>query len=82
MRSNATAELNKIELDAIILWVKPSRCRTGRRITCLCFQGAVEMLLEAGCPWNLQDKDGYCAGSDILTLYRVRECVGSFAFSK
>eukprot|EP00967_Tisochrysis_lutea_P105678 scaffold161319_cov16-Tisochrysis_lutea.AAC.1 len=23
---------------------------------------AVEMLLEAGTPWNLLDKDGYCAG--------------------
>ncbi|KAL6754912.1 arginine N-methyltransferase 2 [Haematococcus lacustris] len=26
------------------------------------YQEAVELLLQAGCPWNLQDKDGYCAG--------------------
>ncbi len=26
---------------------------------------AVEALLEAGCPWNLQDKDGYCAGTGV-----------------
>lgn len=26
-------------------------------------QEACELLLEAGCPWNLQDKDGYCAGT-------------------
>jgi len=23
---------------------------------------AVELLLQAGCPWNLLDNDGYCAG--------------------